>query len=169
MKIPPKVLKKWGWWILPGSQRLRHLVLILGRRADHHMIFHIFSIPFLPWVFQRRLFKVLRKKNEIHCIFFVSRHIETPNATRLGEKNIIWPKKIKFSGSPQAQSVVETVCSRHRIDIFLQHYEIMLHLCSKHKKRKKRKKMREKEAKCQTGLAEGGRACVSTDRGTAHE
>ena len=31
------------------------------------MIFHIFSIPFLPWVFHRRLFKVLRKKNEIHC------------------------------------------------------------------------------------------------------
>ena len=31
------------------------------------MIFHIFSIPFLPWVFRRRLFKVLRKKNEIHC------------------------------------------------------------------------------------------------------
>ena len=65
--MPPKVLKKWGWWILPGSRRLGHLVLILGRRADHHMIFHIFSIPFLPWVFHRRLFKVLRKKNEIHC------------------------------------------------------------------------------------------------------
>ena len=32
------------------------------------MIFDIFSIPFLPWVFRRRLFKVLRKKNEIHCI-----------------------------------------------------------------------------------------------------
>ena len=31
------------------------------------MIFHIFSVPFLPWVFRRRLFKVLRKKNEIHC------------------------------------------------------------------------------------------------------
>ena len=31
------------------------------------MIFHIFSIPFLPRVFHRRLFKVLRKKNEIHC------------------------------------------------------------------------------------------------------
>ena len=58
----PKVLKKWGWWVLPGSRRLGHLVLILGRRADHHMIFHIFSIPFLPWVFRRRLFKVLRKK-----------------------------------------------------------------------------------------------------------
>ena len=65
--MPPKVLKKWGWWVLPGSRRLGHLVLILGRRADHHMIFHIFSIPFLPWVFGRRLFKVLRKKNEIHC------------------------------------------------------------------------------------------------------
>ena len=26
------------------------------------MIFHIFSIPFLPWVFRWRLFKVLRKK-----------------------------------------------------------------------------------------------------------
>ena len=51
-----------GWWILPGSRTLGHLVLILGRRADHHMIFHIFSIPFLPWVFRRRLFKVLRKK-----------------------------------------------------------------------------------------------------------
>ena len=31
------------------------------------MIFHIFSIPFLPWVFHTPLFKVLRKKNEIHC------------------------------------------------------------------------------------------------------
>ena len=30
--------------------------------------FSYFSIPFLPWVFHRRLFKVLRKKNEIHCI-----------------------------------------------------------------------------------------------------
>ena len=28
--------------------------------------FSYFSMPFLPWVFQRRLFKVLRKKNEIH-------------------------------------------------------------------------------------------------------
>ena len=32
------------------------------------MIFHIFSIPFLPWVFHKQLFKVLRKKNEIHCM-----------------------------------------------------------------------------------------------------
>ena len=31
---------------MPGSRRPGHLVLILGRRADHHMIFHIFSISF---------------------------------------------------------------------------------------------------------------------------
>ena len=30
--------------------------------------FSYFSIPFLPRVFHRRLFKVLRKKNEIHCM-----------------------------------------------------------------------------------------------------
>ena len=29
--------------------------------------FSYFSIPFLPWVFHKQLFKVLRKKNEIHC------------------------------------------------------------------------------------------------------
>ena len=58
----PKVLKKMRVVDMPGSLRLGHLVLILGRRGDHHMIFHIFSMPFLPWVFHRRLFKVLHKK-----------------------------------------------------------------------------------------------------------
>ena len=33
------------------------------------MIFHNFSIPFLQRVYHRRLFKVLRKKNEIHCMW----------------------------------------------------------------------------------------------------
>ena len=42
----PEVLKKWGWWILPGSRRLGRLILILGRRADHHMIFHNFPYLF---------------------------------------------------------------------------------------------------------------------------
>ena len=50
-------------------------------------------------------------------IFFVSRHIKTPKATRLGEKKkIIWAKKKKkkrLSGSPQARAVLETVCSRN--------------------------------------------------------
>ena len=40
-----------GWWILPGSRRLRHLVLILGRRADHHMIF-----IFFPYLFYHGFF-----------------------------------------------------------------------------------------------------------------
>ena len=31
--------------------------------------FSYFSIPSLPWVFHRQLFKVLRKKNEIHCMY----------------------------------------------------------------------------------------------------
>ena len=44
---PPQFLKKWGWSILVGSRRLCHLVLILGRRADNHMIFHIFSYIFI--------------------------------------------------------------------------------------------------------------------------
>ena len=31
------------------------------------MIFHIFSISFLPYVFGQQLFKVLRKTDGIHC------------------------------------------------------------------------------------------------------
>ena len=50
-----------------GSRRVFVLFLILGRRADHPMIFHIFSISFLPQVFGQQLFKVLRKTDGIHC------------------------------------------------------------------------------------------------------
>ena len=63
----PKVLQKWGWWILPGSRRLGHLVLILGRRADHHTIFHIFPYLFYHWFFIGDCSKFCVKKNEIHC------------------------------------------------------------------------------------------------------
>ena len=67
--MPPKVLKKWGWWILPGSRRLGHLVLILGRRADHRMIFHIFfSNLFYHGFFIGDCSKFCVKKNEIHCM-----------------------------------------------------------------------------------------------------
>ena len=62
----PKVLKKWGKVIMVGSQRVFVLFLILGRRADHPIIFHVFSISFLPKVFGQQLFKVLRKKDGIH-------------------------------------------------------------------------------------------------------
>ena len=47
-KHPPKSLKKWGKVIMVGSRRVFILFLILGRRADHPMFFHIFSISFLP-------------------------------------------------------------------------------------------------------------------------
>ena len=50
-------------------------------------------------------------------IFFVFRHIKTPKATRLGEKKI--GAKKRFSRSPQAQAVLETMCSRHWMDVFL--------------------------------------------------
>ena len=49
------------------------------------MIFHIFSIPFLPWVFHRRLFKVWRKKNEIHCILF---RLRCTKAMRVSREDI---------------------------------------------------------------------------------
>ena len=39
------------------------------------MIFHIFSVPFLQWVFGQQLFKVLRKKDGIHCSDF--RYVHT--------------------------------------------------------------------------------------------
>ena len=115
--MPPKVLKKRGWWILPGSRRLGDLVLILGRRADHHMIFHIFSIPFLPWVFHRRLFKVLRKKNEIHCsrkmigcvIFW-----QTQNSTHMHAHSrlLLAHKFMSFVGPlPLCKGQVNTSCS----------------------------------------------------------
>ena len=45
----PKVLKKWGKVIMVGSRRVFVLFLILGRRADHPMIFHIF-----PYLFYHR-------------------------------------------------------------------------------------------------------------------
>ena len=48
VETPPKVLKKWAKVIMVGSRRVFVLFLILGRRADHPMIFHIFSISFLP-------------------------------------------------------------------------------------------------------------------------
>ena len=45
----PKVLKKWVNVIMVGSRRIFVLFLILGRRADHPMIFHIF-----PYLFYHR-------------------------------------------------------------------------------------------------------------------
>ena len=53
-----------------------------------------------------------------HCYYFLCfSSQQTPKATRLGEKK--WGPKKKFSGSPQAQAVLETVCSRQWIDVFL--------------------------------------------------
>ena len=101
-------------------------------------------------------------------IFFVSRHIKTPKATRLGEKknNMGQKKKVlrlPTSWSSSGDSVFQALngCSS------LQHCGIMLHFCSKHIyiKKKRKEKKREKEVKCQTDLAEGdNHACVSTDR-----
>ena len=44
----PQSPQKMGKVIMVGSRRVFVLFLILGRRADHPMIFHIFSISFLP-------------------------------------------------------------------------------------------------------------------------
>ena len=44
-----KVLKKWGKVIMVESRRVFVLFLILGRRTDHPMIFHIF-----PYLFYHR-------------------------------------------------------------------------------------------------------------------
>ena len=62
-------------------------------------------------------------------IFFVSRHIKTPKATRLGEKKIIWAKKKRLSGS---SSSGDSVFQALNGCFSLQHCGIMLHFCSKH-------------------------------------
>ena len=67
-------------------------------------------------------------------IFFVSRHIKTPKATRLGEKKIIWAKKKKVIRLPTSSSSSgDSVFQALNGCFSLQHCGIMLHFCSKHK------------------------------------
>ena len=67
----PQNPQKWGWWILPGSRRLGHLVLILGRRADHHMIFQIFPYLFYHGFFVGSCSKfcVKKKRNPLYSCY----------------------------------------------------------------------------------------------------
>ena len=69
VKMPPKVLKKWGGdnARIPKAWPPRFDFGEEGSLGRPSHDFSYFSIPFLPWVFHRRLFKALRKKNEIHC------------------------------------------------------------------------------------------------------
>ena len=60
--------------------------------------FSYFSIPFLPWVFGRRLFKVLRKKNEMHC-----------SRRRLGA---VRSKSERHFFLPRQQPLIDDACSR---------------------------------------------------------
>ena len=69
-----------------GSRRVFVLLLILGRRANHPMIFHIFSISFLPKVFGQQLFKVLCKTDGIHCSGQVNRPVVHLNMLKTAYK-----------------------------------------------------------------------------------
>ena len=98
-------------------------------------------------------------------IFFVSRHIETPKATRLGEKKINWAKKKRGSPAPHKLKQFWRQCVPGIEWMFFfatlwDNVAFLQQTCLK-----KEKKKRGKEVKCQTDLAEGdNHACVSTDR-----
>ena len=85
----PQSPQKWGKVIMVRSRRVIFLFLILGRRPDHHMIFHIFSVPFLTWVFGQQLFKVLRKKDGIHCSDFGYVHTYTFSKDPFSKRSVL--------------------------------------------------------------------------------
>ena len=87
----PKVLKKWGKVIMVGSRRVFILFLILGRRADHPMIFHIF-----PYLFYHRF-------SVSNCSKFCVK--------RMGSTVLPWPKKKR----PLRLCIKSKPCSNHAI------------------------------------------------------
>ena len=56
-----------------------------------------------------------------HCYYFLcfSSHQNSKSYAARWKKKKFGPRKKRFSGSPQAQAVLETVCSRNWMDVFL--------------------------------------------------